>query len=164
MKNKKYILLISVLILVSCGSKTKNTVEKTEKDVEKSEEVTTTDVPLIKKIKNNKLGYLNEIVTINGKRFKSLSETLTTSSKLMNVNNSSIGRITGSFIVSSKTKPTPSLLGLSFNNDAQPIAHNTWRFTVNKGEDFLTLDKDLRHIFSKVEMSIKYGDNDVAEQ
>mgnify|MGYP006143927407 CR=1 FL=1 len=78
--------------------------------------------------------------------------------------NKRAGRITGSFIVASNTKPVPHLLGLNFNDDARQVAKDTWRFTDNRGDDFLLLDKQLKTIFSKVELTIQYGNIDAEER
>jgi len=106
---------------------------------------------------------LKSIVKINNIQFKVLSEKITTSSKLLNLKTSNIGSVSGSFIVFSDIKPMPNELELTFNNDAQQIAHKTWKFTANRGIDFLTLYKQLQQRFTKVEMSINYGNNKLEE-
>ena len=154
-------LLISILCLSGCENdaekKPSETTSKPSNNIQ-TKIVTPKENSLLRKAL--KTSYLNDIVDINGRKFKSLDESLTTSSKLLDVKNSSVGRITGSFIVASKTKPVPHLLGLTFNDDARQVAQDTWRFTANRGENFLLLDRGLKQIFKKVEMVIQYGDSD----
>lgn len=106
---------------------------------------------------------LNSIIVINNVKYRSLSNTITTSSKLLNMETSQKGSITGSFIVISENKPVPHRLALNFNDDAVKIADKTWRFTANKGTNFLTLYKKLSQKFTHVEISIKYGGSGAEE-
>lgn len=165
MKKTKLALIISVLSLLGCKesppSQSKENTNKLETQSLKDKEKPVSEV-LLKKVHKN--AYLDQIVNINGKQFKSLNNKITTGTKLLDIQNSSIGRITGSFIVASNTKPIPHLLGLNFNDDARQVAKDTWRFTANRGDDFLLLNKQLKTIFSKVELTIQYGNIDAEER
>ncbi|MGB0898492.1 MAG: hypothetical protein ACPGSN_04500 [Psychrobium sp.] len=165
MKKTKLALIISVLSLLGCKENTHSqSTENTNKLETQPQKDKETPIPEIQLKKAYKDTYLNQIVNINGKKFKSLNNKITTGTKLLDIQNSSIGRITGSFIVASNTKPIPHLLGLNFNDDARQVANNTWRFTANRGDDFLLLDKQLKTIFSKVELTIQYGNIDAEER
>ncbi|NRA60122.1 MAG: hypothetical protein HRU25_04270 [Psychrobium sp.] len=155
MLKSQFLLLSSAILLTACNSPTTDILELSKASAnERSSTILA---------KPKKTSLLNTVVNVNNTQFKVLSKQLTTSSKLFNLKTSSVGSVSGSFIVFSTVKPIPDKLGLNFNDDAQQIAHKTWRFTANRGEDFLLLYKQLQQNFSKVEMTINYGNNTLDE-
>lgn len=148
----------SIALLTACDST--NNKESTNKTSPTSIQ------PLEKEIKNINPFELKKtrLLTINNQKFEFNGKKLTTSSKIRSIRTSQIGSISGSFIILSKERPTPAVLGLPINDDASLVSPNTWRFTANRGTDFLALYKQLESKYKKVEMSIKYGGIDREEQ
>jgi len=154
---KIVIIILSALCFSGCQDN-----EKIEAGSDKGKKIKLSS-PVFNTTKATQDKLLNSIVVINGVKYRSLSNTITTSSKLLNLETFKKGSITGSFIVISEYKPIPHKLALKFNDDAIKIAAKTWKFTANKGIDFLTLYQDLSKEYTHVEISIKYGGSSAEE-
>lgn len=156
MKNSTLIIVTSIFILTACNNEPKKEKQSVPTEQQKVE------TPNVKKALD--ISQEKRILTINDQQFKFKGNKLTTSSKLQNLRTSQLGSVSGSFVIFSKERPSPYILGLTFNDDAKLIAPNTWRFTANRGTDFLTLYKQLKAKYKKVEMSIRYGSSNKEEQ